>query len=54
MVLRGLPLIFFLFRMWRKLPARQKRQALQFVGRYGPILLAAAARQASARRRTAG
>ena len=54
MLLRGIPLILFLFRMWRKLPAAQKRQALQVVGRYGPILLAAAARQARARRRAGG
>jgi hypothetical protein len=50
MLLRGLPLILFLFRMWRKLPASQKRQALRVMGRYGPILLAGAARQARAAR----
>ncbi|MGH3109903.1 MAG: hypothetical protein ACRDQT_03170 [Gaiellaceae bacterium] len=48
MVLRGLPLILFLFRMWRKLPAAQKRHALSLLGRYGPVVLFAAARQARA------
>ena len=48
MVLRGLPLILFLFRMWRKLPAAQKRQTLSLLGRYGPVVLFAAARQARA------
>jgi hypothetical protein len=51
--LRGLPLVLFLFRMWRKLPAAQKRQALQILGRYGPVLLAAGARQAREARRRA-
>jgi len=50
MLLRGLPLILFLFRMWRKLPAAQKRRALGVLSRYGPFLLAAAARQARAAR----
>jgi hypothetical protein len=53
-VLRGLPLILILFRVWRKLPAAQKRQALSVLGRYGPIVLAAAARQARAARRRRG
>jgi hypothetical protein len=54
MLLRGLPLILFLFRIWRKLPAAQKRQALSVLSRYGPILLAGAARQARAARRRRG
>jgi hypothetical protein len=37
--------------MWRKLPASQKRRALKVLGRYGPVLIAAGARQARAARR---
>jgi hypothetical protein len=48
--LRGFPLILFLFRMWRKLPAAQKRQALQLVGKHGPLILAGIARSARSRR----
>jgi hypothetical protein len=50
MLLRGIPLVLFLVRMWRKLPASQKRYALQVIGRYGPLVLAAGARQARKRR----
>jgi hypothetical protein len=49
--LRGIPLILFLFRMWRKLPASQKRQVLQVLGRHGPRVAARVAQQARARRR---
>jgi hypothetical protein len=48
--LRGFPLILFLFRMWRKLPAAQKRQALRMVRRHGPLILAGIARTARTRR----
>ena len=49
--LRGIPLILFLFRMWRKLPASQKRQVLKVLGRHGPRVAARVAQQARTRRR---
>jgi hypothetical protein len=53
LLLRGFPLILYLFRMWRKLPPAQKRRMLQSVGRYGlPFALAVGRKaQAEARRR---
>jgi hypothetical protein len=50
-LLRGIPLILFLFRMWRKLPASQKRQVLRVLGRHGPRVAARFAQRARARRR---
>ena len=49
--LRGIPLILFLFRMWRKLPASQKRRVLKTLGRHGPRVAARVAAQARNRRR---
>jgi hypothetical protein len=49
--LRGIPLILFLFRMWRRLPASQKRRVLQVLGRHGPRVAARVASQARTRRR---
>jgi hypothetical protein len=48
--LRGIPLILFLFRMWRKLPASQKRHVLKVLGRHGPRVAAGVAARARARR----
>jgi hypothetical protein len=48
--LRGIPLVLFLFRMWRKLPASQKRQVLKALRRHGPRVAAQVAKQARARR----
>ena len=33
---RAFWLFMLLYRMWRRLPARQRRQALQLAGRHGP------------------
>ncbi len=49
--LRGIPLILFLFRMWRKLPASQKKQVLRVLQRHGPRVAARVAAQARNRRR---
>ena len=48
---RLVTLVFFLLRMWRALPASQKRRMLQTAGRYGPVILAGLAREARRRRR---
>jgi hypothetical protein len=47
--LRGIPLILFLFRMWRRLPASQKRQVLRALQKHGPRVATQVARQARAR-----
>jgi hypothetical protein len=47
--LRGIPLVLFLFRMWRRLPASQKKQVLRALQRHGPRVAAQVARQARAR-----
>jgi hypothetical protein len=49
LVLRGLPLVLFLFKMWRKLPASQKKQVLRTLQQHGPRVAAQVARQARAR-----
>jgi hypothetical protein len=49
LVLRGIPLILFLFRMWRKLPASQKKRVLRTLQRHGPRVAAQVAREARAR-----
>jgi hypothetical protein len=36
MLLRGLPLLMALYRMWRRLPAKQRRQVIVLAGRHGP------------------
>jgi hypothetical protein len=51
MLFRVIPLVLFLFRIWRKLPARQKRKMLAVLGRHGPTLARAAVSQARSRRR---
>ena len=51
MLFRVIPLVLFLFRIWRKLPARQKQRMLVAVGRHGPTLARVAVRQARSRRR---
>jgi hypothetical protein len=48
--LRSFPLVLFLFRMWRKLPASQKRRVLRAVGRHGPRVAARVARARSLRK----
>jgi hypothetical protein len=50
MIFRVIPLVLFLFRIWRKLPARQRRRMLVSVGRRGPTLALLALRYARARR----
>ncbi len=46
--LRAFWLFMLVYRMWRRLPARQRRQALVLAGRHGPKL---ATRAMSLRRR---
>jgi hypothetical protein len=48
--LRAATIVLFLFRMWRRLPARQKRQALRMLQRHGFRVATQAARHARARR----
>jgi hypothetical protein len=50
-LLKGIPLFLFMFRMWKRLPASQRRRVLWTVGRHGPIIAGMALRQARARRR---
>jgi hypothetical protein len=47
--LRGVPLVLFLFRMWRRLPAPQKKQVLRALQQHGPRVAAQVARQARVR-----
>jgi hypothetical protein len=47
--LRGVPLVLFLFRMWRRLPASQKKQVLWTLQRHGPRVAARVAREARVR-----
>jgi hypothetical protein len=47
--LRGIPLLLFVFRMWRRLPAKQKKQVLWMLQRHGPRVAAQVARQARVR-----
>jgi hypothetical protein len=47
--LRGVPLVLFLFRTWRRLPASQKRRVLKTLRRHGPRVAAQVAREARAR-----
>jgi hypothetical protein len=47
--LRGMALLLFLFKMWRRLPASQKKQVLRTLQRHGPRVAAQVARQARAR-----
>jgi hypothetical protein len=47
--LRGIPLVLFLFRMWRRLPASQKKQVLRTLQRHGPRIAAQVAREARVR-----
>jgi hypothetical protein len=51
MLFRVIPLFLFLFKIWRRLPARQKQKMLVAVGRHGPRLARVAVKQARARRR---
>jgi hypothetical protein len=36
LLFRAVTIVFFLRRMWRMLPASQKRKVLSLVGRHGP------------------
>jgi len=45
-LLRGIPLFLFLYRMWRRLPATQRRNLLWTAGRHGPKLALFALRRA--------
>jgi hypothetical protein len=47
--LRGWALFLLLFRMWRRLPARQKKQVLWALQRHGPRIAAQVAREARTR-----
>jgi hypothetical protein len=47
--LRGMALLLFLFKMWRRLPASQKKQVLRTLQRHGPRFAAQVARQARER-----
>jgi hypothetical protein len=49
-LLRGFPLFLFLYRMWRRMPAKQRKQALWMAGRHGPRLARFAWRRARPRR----
>jgi hypothetical protein len=49
-LLRMVTLFMLLYRVWRRLPARQKRQALKLAGRHGPRIATHAARRATRRR----
>jgi hypothetical protein len=49
MLFRSATLVLFLFRMWRRLPASQRRRVLWALGRHGPRVAARVARQARAR-----
>jgi len=46
-VLRATSLLLFLFRMWKRLPARQRRQLLLAAGRHGPRIAASVYRTRS-------
>jgi hypothetical protein len=48
-LLKGFPLFLLLFRMWRRLPAKQRRRVLWAVGRHGPLIAATVWRRARAR-----
>ena len=47
-LMRAFWLFMLMYRMWRRLPARQRRQALELAGRHGPKV---AARVLRSRRR---
>jgi hypothetical protein len=49
--LRSFALMLFLFRIWRRLPASQRRRMLWAASRYAPVVAAFAVRQARARAR---
>jgi len=49
-LLRLFTLFVLLYRVWRRLPARQRRQALKLAGRHGPRVASHAARRATRRR----
>jgi hypothetical protein len=49
--LRAFWLFMLVYRMWRRLPARQRRKALALAGRHGPKVAARFVRHARRRRR---
>jgi hypothetical protein len=49
LLLKTIPLVMFLYRSWRRLPARQRRALLWSAGRHGPKLATAAWRRARVR-----
>jgi hypothetical protein len=48
-LLKGIPLFLFLYRMWRRLPSKQRRQVLWMAGRHGPRIASSAWRRTRAR-----
>jgi hypothetical protein len=48
---RAFWLFMLLYRMWRRLPPRQRRKALALAGRHGPKVASRFMRHARARRR---
>jgi hypothetical protein len=50
-LLRGFTLFMFLFRIWRRLPAKQRRRVLFVASRHAPKLAAVGLRYVRARRR---
>ncbi|HXG75522.1 MAG TPA: hypothetical protein VNJ53_03040 [Gaiellaceae bacterium] len=44
-LVRGVPLVLTAVRVWRRLPASQRRRLLQAAGRHGPRLAARVVRR---------
>jgi hypothetical protein len=48
-LLKGIPLFLFLYRLWRRLPAKQRRRVLWAAGRHGPRIATNVWRRSRAR-----
>jgi hypothetical protein len=48
-IFRAFTLFMLLYRMWRRLPASQRRRALELAGRHGPRVATRVARRGRGR-----
>jgi hypothetical protein len=46
---KGIPLFLFLYRMWKRLPTKQRRQVLWMLSRHGPRIATSTWRRARAK-----